>query len=52
MKLSNLEEKFNDFLSKYNKVNSELQLCKKFNSHLQNAMLWQISNIVEKRQQS
>ena len=24
MKLSNLEEKFNDFLSKYDKVNSEL----------------------------
>ena len=34
MKLSNLEEKFNDFLSKYDKVNSELQQCKKFNSHL------------------
>ena len=33
-KLSNLEEKFNDFLSKYDKVNSELQQCKKFNSHL------------------
>ena len=29
-KLSNLEEKFNDFLSKYDKVNSELQQCKKF----------------------
>ena len=33
-KLSNLEEKFNDFLSKYDNVNSELQQCKKFNSHL------------------
>ena len=33
-KLSNLEEKFNDFLSKYENVNSELQQCKKFNSHL------------------
>ena len=32
MKLSNLEEKFNDFLSKYDNVNSELQQCKKFNS--------------------
>ena len=30
MKLSNLEEKFNDFLSKYDNVNSELQQCKKF----------------------
>ena len=33
-KLSNLEDKFNVFLSKYDKVNSELQQCKKFNSHL------------------
>ena len=33
-KLSNLEENFNDFLSKYDKVNSELRQCKKFNSHL------------------
>ena len=30
-KLSNLEEKFNDFLSKYDNVNSELQQCKKYN---------------------
>ena len=33
-KLSNLEENFNDFLSKYDNVNSELQQCEKFNSHL------------------
>ena len=33
-KLSNLEEKFNDFLSKYGKVNSVLQQCKKCKSHL------------------
>ena len=33
-KLSNLEEKFNNFLSKYDNVNSELQRCKKFNTHL------------------
>ena len=33
-KLSNLEEKFNDFLSKCDNVNSELQQCKKINSHL------------------
>ena len=33
-KLSNLEEKFNEFVSKYDKVNSELQQCKKINSHL------------------
>ena len=34
MKLSNLEEKFNEFVSKYDNVNSELQQCKKFSSHL------------------
>ena len=28
-KLSNLEEKLNEFMSKYDKVNSELQQCKK-----------------------
>ena len=33
-KLSNPVEKFNDFLSKYDNVNSELQQCKKFNSNL------------------
>ena len=33
-KLSNLEEMFNEFVSKYDKVNSELQQCKKINSHL------------------
>ena len=33
-KLSNLEEKFNDFLSKHDNVSSELQYCKKFNSRL------------------
>ena len=33
-KLSNLEEKFNEFVSKYDKLNSELQQCKKINSHL------------------
>ena len=30
-KLSNPEEMFNDFLSKYDKVTSELQQCKTFN---------------------
>ena len=33
-KLSNLEEKFHEFVSKYDEVNSELQQCKKINSHL------------------
>ena len=55
-KLSNLEEKFHDFLSKYDKVNSELQQCKKFNSHLLTRII-QLernavtnSNIAEERQ--
>ena len=34
MKLSNLDEHFNDFLSKYDKVDSDLQQYRKFNSHL------------------
>ena len=33
-KPSNLEEKFSDFLSKYDNVNSVLQQCEKFDSHL------------------
>ena len=33
-KLTDLSEKFNDFTSKYDKVYSELQQCKSFNSHL------------------
>ena len=33
-KLSNLEEKFSDFSSKHDSVNSELEQCKKFNSRL------------------
>ena len=32
--MSNLEEKFNEFVSKFVKFNSELQQCKKFNSYL------------------
>lgn len=33
-KLSNPSEKSNKFLSKYEKVHSELQQCNNFNSHL------------------
>ena len=33
-KLSNIKNKFNDFLSKYDKISSELRQCKKVNSHL------------------
>ena len=33
-KLSDLSDRFNEFTSKYDKVYSELQLCKSYNSHL------------------
>ena len=51
-KLSNLEEKFNDFLSKYDKVNSELQQCKKFNSHLLTRIIQLERNAVTNSQYS
>ena len=34
VKLTDLSERFNKFTSKYDKVHSELQQCKSFNSHL------------------
>ena len=34
MKLTDLSDRFNEFLSKYDKVYSELQQCKSYNSHL------------------
>ena len=33
-KLTDLSDRFNKFMSKYNKVYSELQECKSYNSHL------------------
>ena len=33
-KLTDLSDRFNDFTSKYDKVYSELQHCKSYNSHL------------------
>ena len=33
-KLTDLSDKFNEFTSKYDKVYSELQQCKSYNSHL------------------
>ena len=51
-KLSNLEEKFNDFLSKYDNVNSELQQCKKFNSHLLTRIIQLERNAVTNSQYS
>ena len=38
-KLTGLLEKFNEFPSKYDKVYSELQQCKSFNSHLLNRII-------------
>ena len=52
MKLSNLEEKFNHFLSKYDNVNSELQRCKKFNSHLLTRIIQLEHNAVTNSQYS
>ena len=51
-KLSNLEEKFNDFSSKFDKVNSELQQCKKFNSHLLTRIILLECNAVANSQYS
>ena len=33
-KLTDLSDRFNKFMSKYDKVYSELQQCKSYNSHL------------------
>ena len=52
MKLSNLEEKFNDFLAKYDNVNSELQHCKKFNFHVLTTIIQLEHNAVENCQYS
>ena len=51
-KLSNLEENFNDFLSKYDNVNSELQQCKTFNSHLLTKIIQLEGNAVADSQYS
>ena len=48
----NLEEKFNDFLSKYNSVNSELQQYKKLNSHLLTRTIQLEHNVVTNSQYS
>ena len=45
-KMSNLEERFNEFVSKYDKVNSELQQCKEFNSHLMSRIIQLERNVV------
>ena len=41
-KLADLSEKFDEFISKYDKVYSELQQCKSFNSHLLTRIIIQL----------
>ena len=51
-KLTGLLEKFNEFTSKYDKVYSELQQCKSFNSHLINRIIQPEHNTVTNSQYS
>ena len=51
-KLTGLLEKFNEFTSKYDKVYSELQQCKSFNSHLLNRIIQLERNTVTNSQYS
>ena len=51
-KLTGLSEKFNEFASKYDKVYSELQQCKSFNSHLLNRIIELERNAVTNSQYS
>ena len=49
---NNLSEKLNEFLSKYDKVPSEFQQCKKFNSHLLTRIIQLERNTVTNAQYS
>ena len=51
-KLTGLSEKLNEFTSKYDKVYSELQQCKSFNSHLLNRIIQLERNAVTNSQYS
>ena len=51
-KLTDLSEKFNEFTSKYDKVYSELQQCKSFNSHLLTRIIQLERNAVTNSQYS
>ena len=51
-KLTELSEKFNEFTSKYDKVYSELQQCKSFNSHLLTRIIQLERNTVTNSQYS
>ena len=50
--MAGLPEKFNEFTSKYDKVYSELQQCKSFNSHLFNRVIQLERNAVTNSQYS
>ena len=50
-KLTDLSEKFNEFTSKYDKVYSELQQCKSFNSHLLTRIIQLKRNVVNNSQE-
>ena len=51
-KLSNLSNRFNEFTSKYDKVFSELQQCKSYNSHLLTRLIQLERNVVTNSQYS
>ena len=51
-KIAGLSENFNEFTSKYDKVYSELQHCKSFNSHLLNRIIQLEHNAVTNSQYS
>ena len=51
-KLTDLSERFNEFTSQYDKVYSELQQCKSFNSHLLTRIIQLKHNAVTNSQYS
>ena len=51
-KLTDLSDRFNKFMSKYNKVYSELQECKSYNSHLLTRIIQLEHNAVTNSQYS
>ena len=51
-KLTDLSDRFNEFTSKYDKVYSELQQCKSYNSHLLTRIIQLECNTVTNSQYS
>ena len=51
-KLTDLSDRFNEFTSKYDKVYSELQQCKSYNSHLLTRIIQLEHNAVTNSQYS